>query len=140
MSSSLKAPELQELFETAKKAREHSYSPYSGKKVGSAIRLNNGRVYGGCNVENSSYGATICAERTAIQKAVSEESGKIEITDVVVVTDANPPWPPCGLCRQVIAEFGQKASIHAADLTGVKSVVSFKELFPSAFTPEHLGK
>jgi len=133
-------PELKELFEAAKKSREHSYSPYSGQKVGAAIRLKNGKIYAGCNIENSSYGATICAERTAIQTAVAAEGPKVEITDVLVVTDHTPPWPPCGLCRQVIAEFGANATIHSADLASVRSAVSFRELYPFAFTPEHLKK
>jgi len=133
--------DIKEVFEAAKKAREHSYSPYSGAKVGAAIRLRNGHVYSGCNVENSSYGAAVCAERTAIQKAVSEEGPKIEITEVVVVTDANPPWPPCGLCRQVIAEFtpsSQSCTIHSADLASIRSSMRFSDLYPSAFTPDHL--
>jgi cytidine deaminase len=131
---------LNELFQAAKKARENSYSPYSGEKVGSAIRLTNGKIFAGCNVENSSYGATICAERTAIQSAVASEGPKIEITEVLVVTDHDPAWPPCGLCRQVIAEFGLRSTIHAADLSSVKSSMSFSDLYPSAFTPEHLKK
>ena len=131
---------MNELFQAAKKARENSYSPYSGEKVGAAIRLKNGKIYAGCNVENSSYGATICAERTAIQTAVAAEGPKIEIVEVAVVTDHSPAWPPCGLCRQVIAEFGLNSTIHAADLKAIQSTVSFKDLFPSAFTPEHLKK
>jgi cytidine deaminase len=138
-ANSLAKP-LAELFETAKKTREHSYSPYSGAKVGAAIRLKNGKIFGGCNVENSSYGATICAERTAIQSAVASEGPKIEIVEIVVVTDANPPWPPCGLCRQVIAEFGQNSIIHSANLDSIQSTMSFRELYPLAFTPGHLGK
>lgn len=131
---------MNDLFQAAKKARENSYSPYSGEKVGAAIRLKNGKIYAGCNVENSSYGATICAERTAIQTAVAAEGPKIEIVEVAVVTDHSPAWPPCGLCRQVIAEFGLNSTIHAADLKAIQSTMSFKELFPSAFTPEHLKK
>lgn len=131
---------MNDLFQAAKKARENSYSPYSGEKVGAAIRLKNGKIYSGCNVENSSYGATICAERTAIQTAVAAEGPKIEIVEVAVVTDHSPAWPPCGLCRQVIAEFGLNSTIHAADLKAIQSTMSFKELFPSAFTPEHLKK
>lgn len=133
-------PELKELFETAKRARERSYSPYSGQKVGAAIRLKNGKIFGGCNVENSSYGATVCAERTAIQSAVASEGPKIEITDIVVITDHTPPWPPCGICRQVIAEFGPNSTIHSADLTSIRSAMSFRELYPLAFTPDHLKK
>lgn len=133
-------PEQKQLFEAAKKSRDNSYSPYSGQKVGAAIRLNNGKVFGGCNVENSSYGATNCAERTAIQSAVASEGPKIEITDVLVMTDHAPPWPPCGLCRQVIAEFGPNCAIHSADLKSIHGTMRFRELYPFAFTPDHLKK
>ncbi|NBU59095.1 MAG: cytidine deaminase [Betaproteobacteria bacterium] len=70
---------------------EHSYSPYSKKQVGAAIRLSNGKIYTGCNIENSSFGGTVCAERVAVWKAVSEEGPAIEITEVAVATDADPP-------------------------------------------------
>jgi cytidine deaminase len=130
--------DLKELFEAAKKARDRAYSPYSGQKVGSAVRLKSGKVYAGCNVENSSYGATNCAERAAIQTAIGAEGPKIEIVEVLVVTDHSPPWPPCGLCRQVISEFGTNSTVHSADLASVRTSVSFRELYPSAFTPDHL--
>jgi cytidine deaminase len=129
---------LQSLYEVAKRFREASYSPYSGHKVGAAIRTSTGEIFGGCNVENSSYGATVCAERVAIQKAVSE--GHLEIREVFVVTDASPPWPPCGMCRQVIAEFGPKAQLYTANLGGEIERFSFQALFPRAFTPLHLSR
>ncbi|MEK6580085.1 MAG: cytidine deaminase, partial [Bdellovibrionota bacterium] len=102
-----------ELLDTAKAVRKNAYSPYSKVKVGAALRTRDGKIFSGCNVENSSYGATVCAERVAIQKAVSELGGKIEIQELVVVTDATPPWTPCGICRQVIAEFGSNSTIHS---------------------------
>jgi cytidine deaminase len=129
---------LQELFEAAKKARELSYSPYSRHKVGAAIRMSDGSLYTGCNVENSSYGGTICAERVAIQKAVSE--GNLKLKEVMVVTDSTPPWPPCGMCRQVIAEFSQDARLHTANLAGECESFEFSAIFPRAFTPAHLLK
>lgn len=126
---------LRELHQSACQAREKAYSPYSGKKVGSAVRLSDGSVFQGCNVENSSYGATCCAERVAIQKAVSEK-GKIQIVEVMVVTDSDPPWPPCGICRQVISEFAQPgAVIHFANLKGDVRTSPFSEIYPHAFTP-----
>jgi len=130
--------ELKALYALAKKSRRLSYSPYSGHKVGAAIRTSNGKLYGGCNVENSSYGATICAERVAIQKAVSE--GSLRVTEVMVVTDSTPPWPPCGMCRQVIAEFGPNALLYTANLKGQMEFFKLAEIFPRAFTPEHLRK
>lgn len=131
---------LKELFELAKRARERSYSPYSGFKVGAAVRLETGEVFGGCNVENSSFGGTVCAERVAVQKAVSEKGPNIRIAEVLVVTDATPAWPPCGLCRQVIAEFGAQAHIHAVNLSGELRTTNLPALLPDAFLPAHLRK
>lgn len=135
--------ELKELYKMALLARERAYCPYSKHKVGAAIRTSNQTIFSGCNVENSSFGATVCAERTAILKAVSE-MGKIEIQEVMVITDTIPPWTPCGICRQVIAEFmGSESSakdvkIHTSNLKGDLKTYSFLELFPEAFTPIHL--
>jgi cytidine deaminase len=130
--------EVKELYKMALLARERAYCPYSGYKVGAAIQVDSGKIYTGCNVENSSYGATVCAERVAIQKAISEQ-GEIRITAIMVVTDSNPPWPPCGMCRQVIAEFGQNISVYTANLKGELSHYTFQELFPHAFTPSYLS-
>jgi len=127
---------VQELFLAAREAREFAYSPYSRIKVGAAVRARGGRIYTGANIENSSYGATICAERVAIHNAVSR--GDREICEVLVLTDAAPPWPPCGLCRQVIAEFGAHATIHMANLAGEIRAVELEEIFPQAFTPDRL--
>jgi len=126
------------LLEAATKARMNAHSPYSGFKVGAAIRTASGHTYTGCNVENSSYGATVCAERVAIQKAISEE-GKVVITEVVVVTDSTPPWPPCGMCRQVIAEFASATTpVAAANLKGETKSWKFSDLMPEAFTSANL--
>ena len=131
----------QALFEKAAEARLRSYSPYSQCKVGAAIRLSNQSIFSGCNVENASYGGTVCAERTAILKAVSETGTPLKIEEIVVVTDATPPWPPCGLCRQVIAEFAAPhAQIHAMNLQGECRTSTFEELLPQAFVPQHLQK
>ncbi|MDR3608923.1 MAG: cytidine deaminase [Oligoflexia bacterium] len=140
MTAALKA-----LFDAARRARLNSYSPYSGHKIGAAIRVKGGQVFGGCNVENSSYGGTNCAERVAIQKAISE-LGQIEIEEILVITDAPNPWPPCGFCRQVIAEFAPASiPIHAANLAidtpefKMRST-TFGKLFPEAFTSDFLQK
>ncbi len=112
----------------------HSYSPYSKKQVGSAILLTNGKIYAGCNVENSSFGATVCAERVATWKAVSEEGPGIQIQEVVVATDASPPWSPCGLCRQVINEFAtQDCKIHLVNKSGEVESYTHQELLPHGF-------
>lgn len=134
---STESPEIKELFKLALLARENAYAPYSKYKVGAAIRTVHGTLYSGCNIENSSYGATNCAERVAIQKAVSEQ-GVSEIIEIMVVTEADPPWPPCGMCRQVISEFSKSCKIYLANPAGRIDTLEFEELFPQAFTPAHL--
>lgn len=122
-----------ELYKVAKKSRENSYSPYSKHKVGAALVTKTGKIFGGCNVENASYGGTICAERVAIQTAVASE-GKISIKEILVITDHEPAWTPCGFCRQVIAEFATKdTKIHISNLKGIQSTISIAELLPFAF-------
>lgn len=126
-----------DLRQKAFAAAQHSHSPYSHAKVGSAIVMEDGSVYQGCNIENSSFGGTVCAERVAIWKAVSE--GHKRIKRVYVYTDAG--WPPCGLCRQVMAEFAAPdLEIVIGDKDGKEQVLKFKDIMPLAFTPEHLTK
>ena len=112
---------MTDLLSLARAAQTRAYAPYSGFHIGAAIRLENGDVFAGCNVENASYGATICAERGAILTAVAA-SGHVRVVEVVVASEGNPPWPPCGMCRQVLAEFctpdctgscGQRRRNHA---------------------------
>ena len=135
-------PAVKELYEKARAVREKSYSPYSRHQVGAALRTSDGKIHTGCNVENSSYGATTCAERTAILKAVSEnDTPHLQIEEIVVITDATPPWPPCGMCRQVMSEFSTpKTRVHAMNLKGDCVSTDFSELMPQAFTPGHLAK
>lgn len=94
-----------DLKSRAKAALAFSYSPYSHKKIGASILLSNGQLYSGCNIENASYGGTVCAERVAIWKAFSENSSDVKITEVCVASDEQTPWPPCGFCLQVLSEF-----------------------------------
>jgi cytidine deaminase len=132
------APEIQKLYQVACQTRENAYTIYSHCKVGAAIQLSNGEVVSGCNVENASYGATVCAERVAIQKAVSD-FGKIELQKVMVVTDSKMPWPPCGMCRQVIAEFASaQTEVFLANLQGICLKFSFKDIFPCAFENSYM--
>lgn len=120
-------------------AMHFSHSPYSHKKIGAAIHLSNGKSYSGCNIENASYGGTVCAERVAIWKAFSENDSKLKITEVVVASNEENPWPPCGFCRQVIAEFGSPdTKIVAVNLDQKEVLYTFSDLFPQAFTPDHL--
>lgn len=114
-----------------------SHSPYSLARVGAAIVTGDGKVYGGCNIENSSFGGTVCAERVAIWKAVSE--GQRSLKKVYVYTDAG--WPPCGLCRQVMSEFAAPdLEVIIGDKDGNEQVWKFSDLLPLAFTPDHLKK
>jgi cytidine deaminase len=98
--------EIQRLLTEAGRARENAYAPYSGFKVGAAVLCGSGGVYMGCNVENASYGLAVCAERVAIQKAISE--GEKRVKAVAIVTDSFEPARPCGSCLQVIAEFSDE--------------------------------
>lgn len=126
------------LLDKALEARNNAYAPYSQKKVGAVIETQKGQLFSGCNVENASYGGTVCAERVAIFKAISE-LGTLEIKRVLVVTDSPTPWPPCGFCRQVIAEFSSEETIiEVANKNGVQKKYTLSELLPDSFTPKHL--
>jgi cytidine deaminase len=125
-----------DLLEAATLARHSAYAPYSHFTVGAAVRSGSGRVFIGANVENASYGLTVCAERVAIFGAIA--AGEREIRSVAVVTGAASPTPPCGACRQVIAEFGPAATVVAANLTGDRAEWSVRELLPHAFGPTSL--
>jgi cytidine deaminase len=105
------AQQRQKLFRAARAAMKHAYAPYSSFRVGAAILLRDGRIFSGCNVENASYGLTICAERNAIFSAVSNSPKKPEIIAAAVVNHRNAPCSPCGACRQVLAEFGPRAVV-----------------------------
>ena len=126
---------LEKLIQTATKVRKHAYAPYSHYLVGAALLGKSGKVYTGVNVENAAYPTSICAERTAVFKAVSE--GERSFKAIAIVTEN--AGSPCGSCRQVLAEFGLDLVVIQADLTGeVKKVTSLKELLPGAFTPTDL--
>ena len=123
-----------DLKQKAIEAMNHSYSPYSHRQVGSAIRLSDGKVFTGCNIENSSFGGTVCAERVAVWKAVSELGGDIQITDIYVATEASPPWSPCGICRQVINEFvAKECKIVLVNKKGEALTFTHAHLLPQAF-------
>ena len=123
--------EDKELIAAAKKYRENAYAPYSKFKVGAAVLTKKGNVYGGCNIENSSFPVTNCAERTAIFKAVSE--GEQEFAAIALIADTPEPCSPCGACRQVMVEF-KIPKIIMANLKGDVKVVTLEELMPYAFT------
>ncbi len=127
---------LKKAVSFAKKARDNAYAPYSNFKVGAAVVTRSGKIFTGCNIENASYGLTICAERVAIFKAVSE--GERDISSIVVVTDTNPPAAPCGACRQVMREFGKEIEVIMTNLKGDIIIKSLSELLPLDFGPEDL--
>ena len=123
------------LISAARSAQARAYAPYSKFRVGAALEAADGTVFTGCNVENASYGLTICAERAAICAAVT--AGAKRFRRAVVVSDVDPPAAPCGACRQVLAEFGLELSI---DGVGSKRTVNWRlaDLLPAAFGPEQL--
>jgi cytidine deaminase len=129
--------ERNELIHLADEARQRAYAPYSHYPVGAALRTKSGKVFTGVNVENAAYPASICAERTAVFKAVSE--GEREFEAIAVVTDNG--GSPCGSCRQVLAEFGLDTVVLIANGEGtLLQKTTVKELLPGAFTPEQLVK
>lgn len=125
----------QELIEVAKAYRERAYAAYSNFKVGAAVLTKDGKVFGGCNIENASYPVTNCAERTAIFKAVSE--GEREFEAIAIVADTPGPCAPCGMCRQAICEF-RIGRVIMANLKGDSKAVSLEEILPFAFTENDL--
>jgi cytidine deaminase len=128
-------PEKQSLIDLANTARQRAYVPYSKYRVGAALRTKTGRIFTGVNVENAAYPHTMCAERVAIFKAVSE--GEMEFEAISVVTDNG--GSPCGGCRQVLAEFGLDTIVLIANGKGeLLKEMTVKELLPEAFTPEKL--
>jgi cytidine deaminase len=124
----------QELVALAIEARKRAYTPYSHYKVGAALLGKSGKVYLGCNVENASYSHTVCAERTAVLKAVSE--GETEFEAIAVVTRNG--GSPCGACRQVLSEFAPDLVVYIADQQGEFRKTTLSKLLPDSFTPAHL--
>jgi len=133
MMTSLVQAALDNLLQKAKEAAENSYSPYSGFKVGAALQLKNGKVVTGTNVENVSYGLTICAERAALVRAVSEFGPEIRLEAVAVANLNEAASPPCGACRQMLAEFAEPdAAIVFPAADGIRQM-RFDEVLPLAF-------
>lgn len=124
------------LVEAAKQARENAHAPYSNFRVGAALRSTSGRIFAGCNVENATYGLTMCAERVAIFKAVSE--GERGFSAIAVVTDTEVLTPPCGACRQLIWEFCGDIPVSMANLQGKIELMQMKDLFPKPFDDSNL--
>ena len=127
-----------ELMDMAKEAMKSAYAPYSHFAVGAAVETDDGEVYCGCNIENSSYGATICAERTAISKAVSE--GYRRITRIAICDSNNSFAWPCGICRQVMSEFAVEDFYVILEDNGKLSNFLLKELLPNSFSGKDMNK
>ena len=126
----------EKLIAAARQAREHAHAPFSEFRVGAAVRTKSGRTFSGCNVENASYGLTICAERVAIFKAISE--GEREFDAIAVVTDADELTPPCGACRQIIWEFCGDVPVILANLKGKIERDRSSKLLPRPFDSSNL--
>lgn len=125
-----------ELIALATDARTRAFAPYSGFKVGAALLADDGTVVTGGNVESASYGLTICAERVAIVKGVTD--GRVSFKRVVVVADTEKPTPPCGACRQLLWEFAPDAVVVLSNLTGTVKRYTLRELIPDAFDAKQL--
>ncbi|MEO8449087.1 MAG: cytidine deaminase [Gemmatimonadota bacterium] len=124
------------LVEAAREAQRHAYAPYSKYAVGAALEADDGRIFTGSNVENASYGLTNCAERTALFTATSV--GVRRFRRVLIVSNSEPPAPPCGACRQVLAEFGLDLVVRSVG-PRTERQWTLRELLPDAFTPELLA-
>ena len=127
----MKPPE--DLLSAAIYARQKAYAPYSGFKVGAALRGSAGEIFSGCNVENASYGLTFCAERTTVCTAVA--AGIRTFTQMVIVADSETPCPPCGACRQFLFEFAPNLELWVANLSGETKFYRLSDLLPEAFGP-----
>lgn len=126
------------MLAAARAAMERAYAPYSGFRVGAALLTQDGAVFAGCNVENASYPVGLCAERAALAAAVG--AGAREFTDLLIVADSPRPCPPCGMCRQALAEFGLDLRVVLVGLGGTESEFRLSDLLPDAFTPGFLTR
>ena len=125
------------LVEAARAARLHAHAPFSRFQVGAALLTREGRVFTGCNVENATYGLTVCAERVAVWKAVSE--GYRAFTRIAVVADTAEPTPPCGACRQILWELGGDLEVILANLEAPRALYRMRDLLPLPFDARLLG-
>lgn len=133
---SLTTEKIEELRNEALQARENAYAPYSSYQVGAAVLTGSGRIYTGCNVENASYGATICAERVATASAIA--AGEREFLALAVISDSSIPGPPCGICLQFLAEFALNLPIFCYNLQGECERGSLGAYLPTVFDGTYL--
>ena len=128
--------EYDHLISAAKQARDNAHAPYSNFRVGAALRATSGRIFGGCNVENATYGLTVCAERVAVFKAISE--GARKFTRIAVAADTDVLTPPCGACRQILWEFCGDVELILVNPRGKTETIRLKDLFPRPFDASFL--
>jgi cytidine deaminase len=131
-------PASDALVEAARAARERAWAPYSTFKVGAALETADGTIITGCNVENASYGLTICAERVALFTAIA--AGHRRFVRIAVVADTESPTPPCGACRQVLWEFAEDIEVVLANLSGVAARHRMADLLPHPFSGKFLDR
>ena len=127
---------MNKLLEAALAARKNAHAPFSKFQVGAAIETDDGRIFSGCNVENATYGLTVCAERVAVFKAISE--GARKFTRIAVAADTDTLTPPCGACRQILWEFCGDAELTLVNLAGKTETFHLRELFPRPFDASFL--
>lgn len=133
--------DYKELVTEAQKAKEFSYSPYSKFRVGAAVQTNDNKVYRGCNIENSSYGLTNCAERTALFKAISEGEKPNSFKAIAIVSDLHDYCTPCGACRQVLSDLcGGNVDVVLATTEGQYKILKLSDLLPFSFGDKELQK
>ena len=130
--------EFQELVKAALKVKHNSYSPFSNFRVGAALLSKDGRIFTGCNIENSSYGLTICAERVAIFNAIS--SGASEFSAIAIISDSFDITPPCGACRQVLSDLARDIDIIMLDNKKRNKILKLSSLLPYAFTGKNMKR
>jgi len=122
---------IDQMFQLTREAKDRAYAPYSKFKVGVALLGKNGKIYTGCNVENASHGLSVCAERAAVFKAVSD--GEQAFDTIAILSDTENPITPCGACRQVLAEFNPNLKVVMVTTSGKQKSRSLSELLPDAF-------
>ena len=137
MVSEGKTIDSNRLLEAARIVRERAYAPYSNYYVGAAVLTGSGKIYTGCNIENASFGATICAERVAVASAIA--AGERELKALAVVTDGPNPGPPCGICRQFLVEFAGDLPIFLGNLQGQIVSGNLSDYLPQSFQGRFLG-
>lgn len=130
---------MTKLAQLAIAAREKAFAPYSGFLVGAAVETLDGTIYTGCNIENASYGLTVCAERVAIWKAMSEGVKPGDFRAIAVAADSKRPTPPCGACRQILSEFAPEATVTLVNLQGLTREFTVAELLPESFNDSFLS-